>query len=348
MPPDPALVITPPPAAAAPSNRSRKLRIALASGLLLPVLLWCVLAIWLDGPASRPLAAVLIALVLGGTAAMVGLIRPFGRGLLAIAALLLIIIGWWLTIAPSNDRDWRPEVAHLPRARIEGSRLTIENLRNFDYATPEKFEEIWETRQYDLDTIRGFDIFLCSWGSPLIAHTIASWEFSDGSHLAVSIETRKEADESYSALRGFFRQFELYYVVADERDIVRLRTNYRGESVRLYRMRTTPENQKALLLEYMNQINRLVDRPQWYNAATRNCTTAIRQNNRHVARVQPWDWRILVNGRIDEWAYERGTIETGLPFDQLRELSDITAAARAADASPDFSRLIRQGLPAMQ
>ncbi|MGH7429700.1 MAG: DUF4105 domain-containing protein, partial [Candidatus Methylomirabilaceae bacterium] len=203
----------------------------------------------------------------------------------------------------------------------------------------------WEDRTYDLARLRGLDLFLSFWGPTLIAHTIMSWEFDDGQHLAVSIETRREQGEPYSALRGFFRQYELYYVVADERDLVRLRTNYRGERVYLYRLRGTPELARALLLAYVDEVNRLATRPKWYNAFTHNCTTAIRFHVQQVGIRNPWNWRILTNGKADELLYLRGTIHTGLPFAELRAKSDITTKAQAADHDPAFSRRIRAGLP---
>jgi len=248
-------------------------------------------------------------------------------------------------IPPRNDRDWYPDVACLPRAAVEGNRLTIENVRNFDYRTETNYTERWEKRTYDLDRLRGMDMFLSYWGSTLICHTIASWEFDDGRHLAISIETRKEKGESYSAIRGFFRQYELYYVVADERDLVRLRTNYRGERVYLYRIKAPPESARALLLDYLKEVNLLAGHARWYNALTHNCTTMIRYHARQVGEGRPWDWRILANGRIDELGYEQGRIDTSLPFPELKKKSDITEKAKAADADPDFSARIREGLP---
>ena len=161
----------------------------------------------------------------------------------------------------------------------------------------------------------------------------------------MSIETRKEKGESYSALRGFFRQFEVYYVVADERDVARLRTNYRGETLFLYRMKTKPAGARALLVDYFKEINDLARRPRWYNALTYNCTTAIRFHARRIHAAFPWDWRLLANGLADELSYERGSIDTSLPFAELRRRSDITQKAKAAGHDPEFSRRIREGLP---
>jgi hypothetical protein len=188
-------------------------------------------------------------------------------------------------------------------------------------------------------------MFLSSWGAPAIAHTISSWEFADGRHLAISIETRKEKGEEYSALLGFFRQFELYYVVADERDVIGVRTGPRGEDVHLYRLRGSPALARALLLDYLREVNQLARRPMWYNALTHNCTTQIRHHVQQITPGNPFDWRILANGYLDELGYRRGQINTSMPFAELRSRSDITARAAAAGDRADFSRLVREGLP---
>jgi hypothetical protein len=308
---------------------------------------WAALALRFDGPASSGLAGGLAVAFLAGCLTVVVLLRPIWRAQIAVAVMVLAVIGWWLQIPARNDRDWAPDVARPPRATFAGSRVTIENVRNFEYRTETDFTERWETRAYDLGQLRGADLFLSFWGPTLIAHTIASWEFADGPPLAISIETRKERGETYSALLGFFRQYELYYVVADERDVVRLRTNYRGERVYLYRIRMPAEQARGILLDYLREVNRLAQHPRWYNALTHNCTTTIRMHVQQVAPGRPWDWRLLANGRLDELGYERGQIDTSLPFAELRARSDITARAQAADTAADFSTRIRAGLPGM-
>jgi hypothetical protein len=257
---------------------------------------------------------------------------------------------WWLLIPPSNNRNWLRDVAQLPTATLEGNRLTVHNIRNFDYRTETDYTEHWDTRTYDLDKLEGIDLFLCYWGPTLIAHTIMSWEFADGSHLAASIETRKEVGEEYSAVKGFFRQFEVYYVIADERDVVRLRTNYRvpGEQVFLYRLKVKPGRARAALLDYVAEINDLARKPRWYNALIYNCTTAIRHHAKRIGASNPFDYRILANGLGDQMLYERGSIDTSLPFEELRKRSDITEKAKAADQDPAFSSRIREGLPGME
>lgn len=326
----------------------RVVRILLTVVLCLLALLglaWGGAALWFDGPSARWLAGVLaVAFVLSGLATLIA-VRPPARA----AVVLLVLIGgvafWWSRIPARNDRDWQADVAQLPSATIDGDRVTVRNVRNFDYRSETDFTEHWDTRTYDLSQLRGGDMFFSFWGPTLIAHTIASWDFGDGQHLAISIETRKQRGESYSALLGFFRQYELYYVVADERDVIGVRTNHRGERVYLYRIRLPPGRSRALALDYLEQVNRLVEQPRWYNALTQNCTTTIREHAARVGPVQSWSWQILANGYLDQLWYERGVLDTSLPFAELKSRSDITERAKAADGDPAFSTRIREGLP---
>ncbi|HEX7272600.1 MAG TPA: DUF4105 domain-containing protein [Casimicrobiaceae bacterium] len=283
--------------------------------------------------------------VLGSLAAFIWL-RPIWRAMAAWSVGFLAIFVWWSTLQPSNDRDWQPDVAKLASAEVHGDKLTFHNVRDFDYRSETDFTARYEERVYDLSKLRGVDHFMSYWGSPAIAHTIVSWDFEDSSPLAISIETRKSKGQEYSAVRGFFRHYEIIYIAADERDIVRLRTNYRGEDVHLYRLKATPEQARALLMDYAATMNALVETPEFYNALVDNCTTSIRH---HVTRVETnpprVDWRLLANGYGDRMLYERGSIDTRLPFEELREKSRISARAKALDQDPAFSQGIREGLP---
>jgi hypothetical protein len=272
-------------------------------------------------------------------------VRPRRRGLAIAAAIFGVVLVWWLSIAPSNDRDWLPDVSRLPAARIDGDRLTVTNLRNFEYRTETDFVPHWEERNYDLSSITGVDLGVSDWGAGPIVHTMLSWQFENSDPLIISIETRKEVGEGYSALRGFFRQFELYYVVGDERDVIGVRTNLRGERVRLYRLANSPAEARAVLVSYAERINHLVEEPAWYNALTHNCTTSIRLHAVDLGIEHPWNWRVLINGYAEELLYMRSMVNTSLPFEELRVLSDITERAQAAGTAPDFSTRIRVGLP---
>ena len=284
-----------------------------------------------------------LAIIYGG--AMLGtliLVRKRGRGMAIIAIGFAVVLAWWLTLKPRQDRDWKPEVAALGSAIIEGDRITIHNVRNFDYRTETDFTPRHETRSYDLQKLRGVDLFVTYWGSPAMAHPILSFDFAEDGRLCFSIETRSQRGQSYSAIGGLYRQFEQIYIAADERDVIRLRSNYReGEDVYLYRFKATPKAARVAFLEYIRTLNELHERPRWYNAIKNNCTTAIRQQ-RTAAERAPWDWRMLANGYADEMLYERGTIDRlGLSFDELKRRSHINSRARAANDASDFSEHIR-------
>ncbi|HVP30685.1 MAG TPA: DUF4105 domain-containing protein [Myxococcota bacterium] len=311
--------------------------------LLLPVLGWCALVLGYTIP-GPPLAGKLLA----GGAVVVGLLGfrvlgSFARGCALVAAIFAAVLLWYLSLEPPQEAHWQPDVARLPRATLVGDQLTIENVRDFDYRSETDYTPRWETRTYDLSKLDGVDMFFSHWSGPAIAHTIVSWSFSDGQHLAISIETRKVVGQEYSAVAGFFRQYPIYYVVADERDVVRLRTNYRGEHVWMYRVKPArPGAARAFLLDYLASVNALAERPAWYNALTDNCTTTIHQHARHLnPGANPFDWRLLANGYLPELLYEQGRLESSLPFDELERRSRIDARAKAADQDPDFSARIR-------
>jgi hypothetical protein len=316
----------------------------LVTVLLLMDIAWGAAALWIDGPASRPLAGALAgAFALGAGGAL--LAWRGGRGAIVALVLVLAVFAWWLSIAPRLDREWAPEYAELPRAEIRGDQVTIHNVRNFVYTSETAFEPHWETRSYDLSKLTGVDLAFSFWGSPHIAHTIMSFQFAEGPPLAISIETRRERTESYSAIRGFFRQYELYYVVADEQDVLKLRTSFRGETVRLYRLRTPVQRTRAMLLSYLEEVNELAERPAWYNALLHNCTTSILVHTAAAGAPMPWHWQLLANGHLDELLYRQGVIQNAVPFDELRARSDIGERARAAGDDPAWSALVREGLP---
>ena len=306
---------------------------------------WALGALYFDFPIVNLRAPAAVAFVL----VLIGALIWLPGKLLKIAAVFggfALVMCWWLTLKPTNDRQWQPDVAQLAWAEIDGDEVKVHNVRNCDYRTETDFTPRWETRTVRLSEITGVDLAITYWGSPWIAHPIVSFRFADALPLCFSIETRKAVGQSYSALRGLYRQYTLVYVVADERDSIRLRSNYRhGEEVYFYRTMVSPEQARTRFLEYVNTINVLRDHPRWYNAITSNCTTNIR-TQRSINERMPWDWRLLLNGKADEMLYERHNVATGgLPFAELKQRSLINQRARAADQDPDFSHLIREGLP---
>ena len=328
------------------SPRLKSLARGTAGVLLFLLTAWWVLALLYAGPRPQGLAVALAAAYGVGSLAVLFFLRPFRRAVAVWLAGLAVVLVWWWSIHPNQLKDWQPDVARTPRGELHGDLLTLHDVRNFDYRSETDYTERWETRSYDLSRIRSLDLFLSYWGSPTIAHTIMSWEFEDGLPLAISIETRKDKTQVYSAIAGFFKQYELVYVAADERDLVRLRTNNRGEEVYLYRLAAPPDLARAVLLDYLKSMNELAERPVFYNAFTQNCTTTIRMHTKHVnPGAQPFDWRMLANGYIDQLLYERGNLDQSLPFPELRARSLIVTKAKAADQDPEFSRRIREGLP---
>ncbi|MCK8784602.1 DUF4105 domain-containing protein [Roseomonas sp. NAR14] len=305
---------------------------------------WGALALHFDGPDPvwlREALAVGYAVLM----ALAGLARPAAAGSLARAALFGGVLAWWLSITPSNDRDWAPEYARLPAVTREGSRVTIRGIRDFAYhgseaaATPR-----WYDATYDLDELESLDLVSSYWAGDAIAHILVSFGFRDGRHLAVSIETRRERGEGYSTLAGFFRQYELIYVVADERDLIGLRTDIRHERVYLYRVHLPPEALRALFLSYLDRIEALRTRPEFYNTLTDNCTTNILAHANTVAPGIAYSWKVLASGHAAEYAHDLGLLDSGMPFEALRRESRVRRPDGAV-IGPDYSAAIRRGLP---
>ena len=312
-------------------------------------LLWACAALWIDGPFEGFGAWLLVAGFLGVACLPAIFVRPFARSAGATFLVAALVSGWWLTLKPSNDRDWQADVARLPTATIEGDVLTINNVRRFGYTLDGEVTERWSTETYNLSELEGFDIFFSFWGPQAYGHTLASWGFADGRHLAISIETRKEAHETYSPLRSFFRQFELYYVVSEESDLVGVRAAHRDEDLELYRVYTPNEGDRLMLLDYVEELNDLAVNPRWYNTLSENCTTTIWKHARSVGSSFPLDWRLLANGYVLDLAHDLGTVNTELPVDELRRRSKISDKANALIAAGvddvAFSKGLRVDLP---
>lgn len=333
----------------APHSLLRKLLVGLIKAVFwiaaFVFMLWACGAIHYDlAPHAKWLIGVFVLIEL----ALLWRVRGAWAKAAAFVAPAFLLLGWWLTLKPRHERDWQPDVAETAWAEIKGDEITLHNVRNCDYRTEKDFTPRWETRTMRLSQLTGIDFAICYWGSPYMAHPIASFQFADAPPVCFSIETRKEKGESYSAIGGFYRQFELAYIVADESDVIRVRTNFRkGEDVFLYRLNITPEKARDRLMDYLTALNKLHDQPRWYNAATTNCTTTIRAQ-RDASKRAPWDWRMLANGKGDEMMFERGAFITdGLPFADLKAKARINDDARREDGDADFSRRIRANRPGM-
>jgi uncharacterized protein DUF4105 len=332
-------------------------RLMVKGGIFLTLLLawiWGGLAIFFSFPVTDWLKISMACLFASLLPGIFLFSRSFIKGFSLCLLVFTVLIVWWQTLQPTNDKDWATDVARVSHGEILGNRLIMHNIRSFRYsgdtisADSWDTEERWETREYPLDKLQGLDLFLSYWASEHIAHTIMSWDFGQDQHLAISIETRKDKSQEYSAIKGFFKQFELSYIAADEDDLIRLRTNLRKERVYVYRLLVTVEQARELLEEYVKKMNRLVSEPEFYHALTRNCTTTIQLHRNAIApdNPMPLDWRIIASGHIDKLLYENGKIIQRLPFAELRQQSRIDQRIQTRDEN-NFSRILRHGLPTM-
>jgi len=336
-----------------PSTRSVGGRIArFAQSLLLALFVlglsgWGALAIYYGDSATRAWQTGSAALFgLTGVATVVGVfVRGWRlRAVVGFSILFVIVLVWWFSIAPSNDRAWQTDVSRLAYATIDGDRVTVHNVRNFRYRTETDFTPAWYDKTYDLSKLESVDLYAVYWMGPAIAHTILSFGFGGKDYLAVSIEARKEQGEGYSAIKGFFRQYELIYIVADERDVIRLRTDYRKdppEDVYRFQLKGGPEIARQFFLEYMKAINDLRDRPQFYNTLTANCTNLIWMHAQFNPDRVPFSWKILASGYGPEYLYDMDRLDTSVSFAELRKRAYVNPIGQKLGDDPDFARKIR-------
>jgi hypothetical protein len=305
---------------------------------------WATLAIYYS---NLPWAGMRLALAAAFAAFTIWAIWFSRRRRMSVIAIVLFlgVVAWWISIRPSHDRNWRPEVAVMPRAVIDGDRVHLTGVRNFDYRTRNDFTVRYEERELQLSHLTALDFYVSYFTEGPVGHTFVSFIFDNAPPLSISIETRPEVGEGFAPVASLFKQFELIYVIGDERDLVRVRTNYRGEPVYLYRLNTSATDARRLLLIYLGRINELADRPEFYNLLTNSCTINIVRYANAAGRSGGFDIRHLLNGLIDGYLYYSGRMDTTLPFDELRRRSLINETAQAADGAADFSQRIRASLP---
>lgn len=271
--------------------------------------------------------------------------RPGLATAILVSAVAVFTI-WWRGIEPSDTRAWADDVARHVVSRVDGDIVTLENVRNFDWRTQESYDANWETRTYDLSKLASVDVACSYWMGPAIAHTLVSFGFSDGQFVTFSIEIRKERGESFSAVGGFFKEFETTLIAADERDILRVRTNVRGEDVYLYRIAAiTKDDMRQLFMGYLDEGKALLERPRWYHTLTGNCTTIVYEIARHVVKALPLDYRLIVSGYLPDYLYDAKALTPGVDLETLRAKGRITDRAKEADRDQDFSHRIRDGVP---
>lgn len=322
-------------------NRSRfGLRGAFLLAAVLLLASWTGAALWFQlGPPLRwvgiaTVAALAVAIILLGR-------RRHAHGWLALALALVAVVLWWVSIKPSDQRDWAPDVAHGVTAQMQSADVVVQNVRDFTWRSETDFTPHWETRRYDPAAITSVDLYTSVWDSPAIAHTLLSFGFRDGQHLVFSAEIRREQGEEFSAIGGFFKQFELVMIAATESDIIRLRTNARGEDVHRYALQMSPEQARELFISFLQMGNELARQPQFYQTVTSNCTTVIFRLARLVDPGIPLDWRVLLSGYFPEYLYDHGLISNERPLAEIKAGAAITAKAQANPDAADYSAMIR-------
>ncbi len=330
--------------------KRRRLRMSLlvvAAVLVVLMAAWAAFAIAYRAPGPMLARGVMVTLWLAFTlGVLVILLRHDARlALLAFVLAFVLVSLWWRSLEPSNARVWADDVARTLRGQVDGDRIVLDDVRNFDWRTRDDCTARWETREYDLRRLASTDTLLSTWGRPSIAHMLVSFGFDDGEHLAFSVEIRREKHEEFSEIAGFFKQYELSIIAADERDIVRVRSNVRGEEVTLYRLRLDAQQRRALFLAYVGEANRLAATPRFYDTITTNCTTLVYHLARPIFGHLPLDHRLLRTGYLAEYLERLGGLVPGVALADLRERGRINDRAKAADASPTFSRDIRVGVP---
>lgn len=295
--------------------------------------------VWIRGAAAAAWA------VLSLIALIAYLRRRSRLAALLYPVMIALLLFWWGSIPASNSRDWADEVGQMTVGVVNGHEVTLANVRNFDWRAPTDYTVRWETRTYHLDKLSSVDLLLSYWSGPAIAHTLISFGFDDGTFVTFSVEIRKERHESFSEIGGFFKEFETSVIAADERDIVRVRTNIRKEDVYLYRINMQKPAMRSLFMAYVDQANSLAETPRYYNTVTANCTTIVYEMVSRIVPNLPLDYRLLFSGYLPGYIAEVNGFMPGLTLDQLREGGAISARAQAADNAADFSRRIREGVP---
>ncbi len=318
-----------------------------ATVLMLALSAWTAAALWFQAPAGPRARQLLIGLwLLFSVVAAVGVWRGHGAAaLLAFGLAYAAVLLWWHTLKPSNERQWADDVAHTSHGEVSGDAVTLHNVRNFRWRSRTDYTQRWETRHYDLRQLRSLDMITSYWRSRAIAHVLFSFGFADGRYVVFSVEIRRERGEAFNEIGGFFKEFELSVIATDERDVVAVRTNVRGEDDYLYRLRLPPADIRSLFLAYVEQTNQLVHTPRFYNTVTVNCTTLVYRMLRHIVGALPLSYRVLFSGYLPEYVYALGGLDGRYSLAELRALGRITERAKQAGDTEHFSAAIRAGIP---
>jgi hypothetical protein len=311
--------------------------------------IWGGFALWYQIPGGQTLKALGVFVWIAFSLTM---LIVFWQGRLAALGVFALAFGgmliWWTRLPASNAAVWADDVAQMTHGTVDGDRVTLYNVRNFDWRTTTDFTPRWETRSYDLDRLRSVDMIMSYWTIPPIAHMLISFGFDDGSHVVFSVEIRRRKSQEFSEIGGFFKEFELSIIAADERDVIRLRTNVRGEDDYLYRLKMPEPAMRSLFLGYVGEANRLIEAPRFYNTITVNCTTLVYHMMKRIVGHLPLDYRLLLSGYLPQYVYGVGGLDRRYSIQELRARGRITERAKQSDRSPNFSADIRRGVPGVE
>jgi Domain of unknown function (DUF4105) len=292
------------------------------------ITLWTAGAIYYDVCRSARWGLLLVLGWVGGVIVLFAAWHPLWQPFIVLLGFTAFFLAWWLRQKPSHIGDWVPAVAVLPRAVREGDVVTLENIRNFEYRSLDDFTPKYETRTLHLANLHAVDIIFFYWGSSWMSHPVLVFDFGVDGRVCMSIEVRYRKGDNYSVVRGLYRQHELIFIAADERDIILRRTKYgKNEQGYLYRFSVSAELVRSVFLDYVEAINNLYDKPRWYHALCTNCTTSFYQFRGAKCRC---DWRVLANGRLDAALYEAGRLDRSIPFPELRRKAHLNEVANAA------------------
>jgi hypothetical protein len=319
--------------------------------LVLPLLAsWGSVALWYQvvGGRLRKAAAVAVWVLLSLTMLFALWHGWLMVGTLGFGIAFAVLLIWWQRLMPSNNRVWADDVAEMTIGSVEAGSVTLRNVRNFDWRSGVDYTPRWETRSYELEQLDSVDMILSYWSNRAIAHVLISFGFEGGEHVVFSVEIRRRKGEAFSEIGGFFKGFELSIIAADERDVIRLRTNVRREDDYLYQIRLPVAALRSLFLAYIDEANRLVQTPRFYNTITVNCTTLVYHMLKHIVGYLPWDIRVLFSGYLPGYVYRVGGLDSRYSLAELHAFGRITERARRSDRSGRFSTDIRQGMPTME
>lgn len=307
--------------------------------------------IWYHAPAGKVVNAILALawFAFAVTCVIAYARRNDWRALAALALPFAAILTWFILIAPSNDRVWSPEMAQLLTYTRDGDTITVKNVRNFNWTGPDKADEKWETRTYALSDLKSVDVLSLYWKGPRIAHTYFSFVWANGEALSLSVEIRKEVDETYSPVAGFFKAYELSILAGDERDFYGWRIHFPKEDLQRFRTRANTQEAGKLLITLLDAANDLAAKPEFYNTLTENCTTEVWMLTDALDLGKPLDWRMFASGYLPDFLHDLKILDTTRPIAELREHAHTMPAVRKAMADgltgPAFSSAIRAGTP---